>query len=370
VTDTPWQHPFAKLPPELRIRIWELSLPSSRVISVHCGADMPEHVHEPEPRSFFPAEHFGYSLSAWETQYCPQFTPDTRLLPPPHPLPTTYQDPGYTEVLTDMLPSELPRSTKNICASIAPVPSHLHACAESRSVALTHYRLSFPYCGQEPRIFFRPETDILYFGPRPGYMAANSQLQLFLSTTDRAHLATVRRIAVDDAVFWTDGGYRTTQTTSRPAMGLLGMPDNSSMQAVSNTVDALGDIRSRMPALEEIIFIPQGGYYAPGTSLDDVRVALRYQIQTAMNNISQRMGAYRTWEGPRWSILEYPLSGFALTSRHGMELNGTPVVADTEMTVQPLFPLQLVSEPQVDVRFETGMHWYGERYYEPTGPVY
>lgn len=274
------------------------------------------------------------------------------------------------EVLTDMLPGELPRSTKNICASIAPVPSHLHACAESRSVASTRYRLSFPYCGQEPKIFFRPETDVLYFGPRPGYMAANSQLQLFLSTTDRAHLATVRRIAIDDAVFWTDGGYRTTQTTSRPAPDLLGVPDYSSVLAVSNTVDALREIRSRMPALEEIIFIPQGGYYAPGTSLDDVRVALRYQIQTAMNDISQRMGAQWTLEGPRWSILEYPLSGFALTSRHGMELNGTPIVADTEMMDEPLLPLPPLSQPRLDFRIETGMHWHSERYYEPTGPVY
>lgn len=362
MTDTPRQHPFARLPPELRIRIWELSLPSSRVISVHCGADMPEHVHEPDSRPFYPAD-FNYSLPAWETQYCPQFTPDTRLLPPPYPLPATHPDPEHMEGLTYTFPSELPRSTKNICASIAPVPSHLHACTESRSVALTRYRLSFPYCGQEPKIFFRPETDVLYFGPRPGYMAANSQLQLFLSTTDRAHLATVRRIAIDDAVFWTDGGYRTT-------MDLLGMPDYSSVQAVSNTVDALREIRSRMPALEEIIFIPQGGYYAPGTSLDDVRVALRYQIQTAMNDISQRMGTQWTHEGPRWSILDYPLSGFALTSRHGMELNGTPVVADTEMMDGPLVPHQLVSQPRLEFRLETGMHWHSERYYEPTGPVY
>lgn len=222
---------------------------------------------------------------------------------------------------------------KNVCKSISPVPSQLHACSESRTVAFSHYTPSFSYCGREPQVFFSPEIDILYFGPRPGYMAANSQLQSFLLTIDQAHLANIQRIAIDDAVFRTETSDSLTQPTSRPTSNTLGNPHYSSVQAVSNTVEVLHKILARMPALKEVLFIPQGGYYAPGTSLDDVRETLKDQIQMAINKVCRRPGGRLAHGGLHWTILDYPVSSSMLNSRCSVELTGTPIIADA--TPQP-----------------------------------
>lgn len=334
MTDIPSQYPFTKLPPELRIRIWELSLPSTRLVSVHCGADMPD----------LGSQFLSYV--GVDTSSCP-LPLDSMSFPPSRRRRRPNSQQADTSN-TDLQHAQT--DTENVCKSIAPIPAHLHACVESRTFALSHYSLSFSYCGQVPRIFFRPETDILYFGPRLGYMASNSQLHTFLLMNDQADLATVRRIAIDDAVFWNNYGRFATQITSRPLAG--DEIPYSSLEAVGNTVNILREIRHRMPALEEVIFLPQGGRYAPGTSLDDVRETMRAQVQTSINDLSYQMGERWTNEDPRWSISEYPLPEAMLTARETVDLTGAPITASPRSLQRPRRSLL---SPGV-IRVQYGVH--------------
>jgi hypothetical protein len=254
-------HLFACLPPELRLRIWDFNLPAGRLVPIQCGSDIP-----PSP------------------------SPSWRSSPQSH---------GNKENVFQTDKDD--RSWG--CTSRSPIPSNLHACAESRAHALSRYSLTFSFAHRPPQVFFRPENDILYFGPRPGYMAANAQLHTFLCLTNPVHLASVRRIAIDNALFWADSGFGLS--TARSMAG-AGPQHYWSMLAVSLTIDALRQIRRRMPLLEEIIFVPQ----ADGCVEDkEIMDTLSHQVQTAIRDLVAQ-GASE-WEGgrcPRWSILGCPLT--------------------------------------------------------------
>ncbi|KAF4987512.1 hypothetical protein FGRMN_10327 [Fusarium graminum] len=175
------------------------------------------------------------------------------------------------------------------CTSPAPIPANLHTCAESRSEALKHYGLGFGFARGPGQVFLDPERDILYFGPRDGYMAADSQFQTCMSMCDPEELAVVRRLAVNDALFWVDESYR-------------------SMTAASLTVELLRRIQARMPALEELIFIPRVEESPESVNYVEptmVYVRMARQIQTAVNTLSQQAPG---WTPPCWRIL--PLSAF------------------------------------------------------------
>ncbi|KAL7795746.1 hypothetical protein V8C37DRAFT_373293 [Trichoderma ceciliae] len=219
---------FAKLPTELRLKIWELSLPSPRVVSIQCGSN------------------------------------STSL-----PEPTT-------------LASNLAVPPNNIsagCTSSAPVPVNLHVCAESRFEALQTYRPSFGFARGPGQVLFNPEVDIMYFGPREGFMAADSQFHTCMMLCDPAELASVRRLAINDALFWIGDTY-------------------NSMTAASFTVEVLRQVAMRMTGLEELIFVPceeeMGGHEAT------VQGRMARQIQTAIQSIAQQ---YPSWEPPSWKIV-------------------------------------------------------------------
>ncbi|KAJ4116265.1 hypothetical protein NW768_011054 [Fusarium equiseti] len=175
------------------------------------------------------------------------------------------------------------------CTSPAIIPANLHVCSESRSEALKYYGLGFGFARGPGQVFLDPERDILYFGPRHGYMAADSQFQTIMSMCDPEELALVRRLAINDALFWVDESYR-------------------SMTAASLSVELLRRIQSRMPGLEEIIFVPR-----PEESRDSecyveptmVYVRMARQIQTALATLCEQTPG---WTPPCWSIL--PLSAF------------------------------------------------------------
>ncbi|RFU75655.1 hypothetical protein TARUN_6590 [Trichoderma arundinaceum] len=222
---------FAKLPTELRLRIWELSLPSPRLVSIQCGSN-----------STFLSE------------------------------PTT---PASN-------PASSTKNTSAGCMSSAPIPVNLHVCAESRLEALQTYRPSFGFARGPGQVLFNPEVDIMYFGPREGFMAADSQFHTCMMMCDQAELASVRRLAINDALFWIGDTY-------------------NSMTAGSFTLEVLRQIAMRMTGLKELIFVPR----EEEIEIDEAMVQGRMteQIQTAIQSIAQQ---YPSWEPPSWKII--PLS--------------------------------------------------------------
>jgi hypothetical protein len=106
---------------------------------------------------------------------------------------------------------------------------------------------------------------------------------------DPEELAVVRRLAINDALFWVDESYR-------------------SMTAASLTVELLRRIKARMPGLEELIFIPRAEESPESANYVEptmVYVRMARQIQTAINTLSQQAPG---WTPPCWRIL--PLSAF------------------------------------------------------------
>ncbi|KAK2590239.1 hypothetical protein QQS21_012085 [Conoideocrella luteorostrata] len=165
------------------------------------------------------------------------------------------------------------------CTSDAPAPVNLHVCAESRVDALRSFQRAFGFARMPGQIIFSPESDILYFGPREGYMAAESQFHTCMSMCDPAQLALVRRIAISDALFWSQGTY-------------------NSMTAASLTVEIVKKIALRMPALEQIIFVPREEDEMTEPILTEERIT--HQIQMAMPTVCRQLP---WWRPPPWAIV-------------------------------------------------------------------
>lgn len=168
------------------------------------------------------------------------------------------------------------------CTADAPVPANLHACAESRAEALKTHALSLGWARGPGQVFLRPDRDVLYFGPREGYMLAESQFHSCMTLCDQGELAAVRRIAISDALFWVGGTYM-------------------SMTAASITVGIVQQLALRMHGLEELIFVPREEdlLVAP----DELYDRMQRQIMTAMQSVTAQ---FKYWSPPPWRIL--PLS--------------------------------------------------------------
>ncbi|KAK2604972.1 hypothetical protein N8I77_007859 [Diaporthe amygdali] len=140
-------HLFSKLPAELRWKIWAFNLPGPRLVSVHCGSK---------------------SLSSG----------------------------------LDSNHHRLALSSSFGCTSQAKIPPNLHVCHESRRECLRQYRASFGIARQPGQTFFDSEQDYMYFGPRDGFMASEANLRTVLSLCDPTELVQVRRVAINEALFW------------------------------------------------------------------------------------------------------------------------------------------------------------------------
>ncbi|KAK7736210.1 hypothetical protein SLS53_007045 [Cytospora paraplurivora] len=195
------------------------------------------------------------------------------------------------------------------CTSPAAIPTNLHVCHESRREALRRYRHSFGIARQPGQTFFDPEQDVLYFGPRDGFMASEANLRTTLSLCDPAELAQVRRVAINDSLFWVyenawhqprhhqlpqrqqqqqqldhnaDNGQRhpwqhqggqqhhlqpqrnpsTALTAPPPAPPAYALPAAAAAMthaaiAASLLADVLRLVGSRLPGLRELIFVPR-----------------------------------------------------------------------------------------------------------------
>ncbi|KAK1238730.1 hypothetical protein MKX07_004306 [Trichoderma sp. CBMAI-0711] len=209
---------FARLPAELRLQIWEASIPGPRLVSIRCGSNM-SFVSKPSP--------------------------------------------------------DIPHEG---CTSPAPAPANLHACAESRVEALKAYRPMFGFFRKPGHVWFNPDVDIMYFGPREGFMAADSQFHTCMSLCDPDELASVRRLAVNDALFWIGPSY-------------------NCMTAASLTLEMLRQVALRMPGVQELIFVPWEEKVRPDEALAIERI--RWQIHAALQAIPRMVPA---WQPPPWKI--------------------------------------------------------------------
>lgn len=215
------QHLFPLLPPELRLRVWSLNLPSCRLVPLRCGTPSPS-LHESPTRGW----------------------------------------PCATGCTTD-----------------APIPVNLHVCAESRREALKTYGRAFGFARGPVHVVFSPDSDILWFGPRDGYMAASAQFHTCMSMCDQAELARVRRVAISDSLFWVDGTY-------------------ASMTAARLTMGVIMELATRAPALERIIFVSRAE--DEGDRLPAAMELMSRQIQMALAAICQQLPL---WRLPPWQIV-------------------------------------------------------------------
>jgi hypothetical protein len=213
-------HPFNRLPTELRLRIWSLSLPDSRIVPIRCGSG----AYDGESPSY-----------------------------------------GSRGLFTG-------------CTSPARIPAALHACAESRDVALETYSILFGFARGPGQVVFHPKIDVLFFGARTGYMAAEAQLKTCMSLCAPADLAAVRRVAISDSLFSPGPEYR-------------------SITANARSVEMFTLLCSRLVSLEEIIIVArEDDIFLPTAQ---VLQRMEQQVQTSMDTISRQ---YTHWEPPSWCI--------------------------------------------------------------------
>ncbi|OIW33748.1 hypothetical protein CONLIGDRAFT_190418 [Coniochaeta ligniaria NRRL 30616] len=133
-------HLFPRLPPEIRIKIWNFSLPDPRIVEVRCGSDS----------------------------------------------------------ISNKVPIGLGGVTG--CLSSASIPVTLGVCRESRAETSRRYKAMFGFAGRPGRVYFDPARDVLYFGANgTGLMGPHAQFRTVFALCE-SDLACVRRIAVDEAV--------------------------------------------------------------------------------------------------------------------------------------------------------------------------
>lgn len=167
------------------------------------------------------------------------------------------------------------------CTTTTPSPANLHICAESRAEASKSYRRCFGFARQPGHVYFDPARDVLYFGPRKGYMATDAQFRTVMAMCEPAELTAVRRIAVSDSLFWIDDTYR-------------------SMTAASLTMDVLRIIDQCLPNLEELVFVPREGDEAQGGNMDHTLQRIRDQVFMAINTLSHQS---EPWRLPSWRVM-------------------------------------------------------------------
>lgn len=139
------------------------------------------------------------------------------------------------------------------------------------------------------RIFFNPESDILYFGRCEGYGASAAQFCTVMALCAPEDLARVKRLAIHEAVFKVGCKY-----------------------VHSLAADVLDHIRARVPGLEELVFVPardaEPGLvdeYDFGSALVDVSLTgetagMADQVQDAVQDFSEK---HLGWRRPRCRVM-------------------------------------------------------------------
>ena len=138
------------------------------------------------------------------------------------------------------------------------------------------------------RIFFNPESDILYFGRCEGYGASAAQFCTVMALCAPEDLARVKRLAINEAVFKVGCKY-----------------------VHSLAADVLEHVRARVPKLEELVFVPAregelilADEYDFGSTLVDISLTgetagMAAQVQAAVQDFSEK---HPDWERPRCRV--------------------------------------------------------------------
>jgi hypothetical protein len=142
------------------------------------------------------------------------------------------------------------------------------------------------------RIYFNPNTDFVYFGHRDGYMASEAQFRTVMSLCLPEDLASVKKVAVNNALFWVGCQY---QFASAP----------------SKAIETLNYLRTHMPALEEIIFVPrdenpvydkEAVFLDPNPRSNSHHRFLEEQVDEAMRVVRQQNPEWRE-APPAWRVM-------------------------------------------------------------------
>jgi hypothetical protein len=219
---------FSSLPTELRLKIWTLSLPGPRIV----------------------------------------------------PLKYTYA------------PANLSHRTshdraKRGCTSPTLIPSNLHTNQEARNEALLSYSLSFNIPHGRAKIFFNPSIDILYFGPKEGYLDSFKQFADASSMIVKSELAKVHRLAVHENLF------------------------SQSNENVSATrIREFWEYAQRkFENVQEVVVVTkaEGNCCSVGGGMCEitVREALARRIEGGLKYVRR----WSDWEGPKWCLTPHGGSG-------------------------------------------------------------
>lgn len=175
--------------------------------------------------------------------------------------------------------------SSNECKSTSVVPVNLHTCRESRAEGLKRFKLRFGIAQQPGRIFFNVEEDVLYFGPRDGYMASTAQIFTFLSLCNPVDLQCVRKIAINDLVFWDERA-------------------ENQATATRFTNEIIREICSRMPKLQEIFVSAQDNnpVYSADIGLVPATAAIPELAARVGAAISRAVSFNPRAISPRWHI--------------------------------------------------------------------
>ncbi|KAI1326071.1 hypothetical protein F5Y16DRAFT_249215 [Xylariaceae sp. FL0255] len=140
-TPEPHFHLFSLLPAELRLSIWSLNLPQSRIVTIRCG-----------PRA----------ASSLAKGNC-----DAQLVQ---------------------------------CTSSSSIPVNLHVCHESRVEALKRYKVLFGVGGQPGKVYFDPMRDTLYFGVRDGFAGSEAHLNAFVGMISAEDRSLIEHVAINEVL--------------------------------------------------------------------------------------------------------------------------------------------------------------------------
>jgi hypothetical protein len=249
------QHLFPRLPPEIRVKIWALSMPGPRIVEIRCGSDTISDKCPVGPGLITLASLFGTDGRAGG------------------------------------------------CRSSAPPPVTLFVCRESRAETLRRYKPMFGVAGRPGRVYFDPAVDVLYFGRKgSGLTGPRAQYRTVFALCE-GDLARVRRIAVDEAVvspvrrgFADRGG---------------GGGGDACGSAMARAVYELLCPMVRATALEELIFVSKGGqrHFDPqdtlvaSSSWEVLRGCSNRVLGGAVYLAMQDMAVTRpSWRQPVWNI--------------------------------------------------------------------
>jgi hypothetical protein len=216
------------------------------------------------------------------------------------------------------------------CTSAAPIPALLHVSRESRALAQEYYALSFNLHGCSdllpPKIWFshgKPSynNDILYFGPQAGYLAAFKHFITAMAVLDPSELLKVRKLAVHEDLFVQvrreRGPFEWNPYASRSKDALIDRCIHDFWEQVRRKFKNVQEVLIIGPGMEDAILSTQPHVDSACTTMELAMVpyerqkdAGRYhhheslysKVVRAVGRLEARESA---WRAPSWRVLTF-----------------------------------------------------------------